>query len=72
MVALGIVTQQEARDCLQWDLYVAIASAFGIGAAMVNSGVARIIATFLVDIGTGLGIGGKSLGVLSTGVTTDE
>ena len=63
MVALGIVTQQEARDCLQWDLYVAIASAFGIGTAMVNSGVAKGIATFLVDIGTGLGIGGKSFAV---------
>ena len=72
MVALGIVTQQEARDCLQWDLYVAIASAFGIGTAMVNSGVARGIATFLVDVGTGLGIGGKSFGVASIGVNTDE
>jgi di/tricarboxylate transporter len=72
MVALGVVTQQEARDCLQWDLYVAIASAFGIGTAMVNSGVANGIATFLVDIGTGLGIGGKSFAVASIGVTTEE
>jgi len=57
MVCLGIVTQQEARDCLQWDLYVTIASAFGIGTAMNNSGVAAGVATFLVRIGTAMGIG---------------
>jgi di/tricarboxylate transporter len=60
MVSCGVVTQQEARDCLQWDLYVTIACAFGIGTAMQNSGVAEGIATFLVNIGLGLGIGGKS------------
>jgi di/tricarboxylate transporter len=61
MVALGVVTQQEARDCLQWDLYVAIASAFGIAEAMENSGVAGGVATFLVNVGAWLGIGGEIL-----------
>ena len=60
MVSVGIVTQQEARDCLQWDLYITVASAFGIGTAMANSGVAQGIATFLVFCGKGLGIGGTS------------
>jgi di/tricarboxylate transporter len=59
MVSFGIVTEQEARDCLQWDLYMTIACAFGIGTAMENSGVAGEVATFLVNVGTGLGIGGK-------------
>jgi hypothetical protein len=59
MVSTGVLTQQEARDCLQWDLYITIACAFGIGAAMTNSGVAGGIATFLVNIGQGLGIGGE-------------
>jgi di/tricarboxylate transporter len=61
MITLGVVTQQEARDAIQWDLYMTIASAFGIGTAMKLSRVAGEIAKFLVDIGTGLGIGGKSL-----------
>jgi len=58
MVSLGVVTQQEARDCIQWDLFVAIASAFGISKAMENSGVSADIARFLVDLGTKLNIGG--------------
>jgi di/tricarboxylate transporter len=58
MVSLGIVTQQEAREALQWDLFVTVASAFGIGNAMKNSGVAGGLATFLVTVGQGLGIGG--------------
>ncbi|KAI2489071.1 divalent anion Na symporter [Fragilaria crotonensis] len=57
MVLLGIVTQQEARDCLQWDLYIVVASAFGIGTAMVNSGVAAGLATFFVRVGTSMNIG---------------
>ena len=58
MVSLGVVTQQEARDCLQWDLYMVVACAFGIGTAMTNSGVATGLATFLVNIGTSIGLGG--------------
>jgi di/tricarboxylate transporter len=61
MVATGVVTQQEARDCIQWDLYVVVAAAFGVGNAMKNSGVAEGLATFLVEIGKWLNIGGKSL-----------
>jgi hypothetical protein len=47
MVIIGILTQQEARDAVNWDIYVTIAAAFGIGTAMVNSGVAGGIATGL-------------------------
>jgi di/tricarboxylate transporter/predicted amino acid-binding ACT domain protein len=57
MVAVGVVTQQEARNCLQWDLYVTVASAFGIASAMTNSGVADGVATGLVSAGLALGIG---------------
>lgn len=54
-VGLGVVTQQEARDCLQWDLYLVLACAFGIGTGMENSGVAEGLATFMVDISIALG-----------------
>lgn len=57
MAALGVLTQQEARDAIQWDLYVVVASAFGVSQAMTNSGVAKGLATFLVRIGNGLNIG---------------
>ena len=57
MVCIGILSQQEARDAVDWEIYVTIACAFGIGTALTNSGVAGGIANFLVAIGTGLGIG---------------
>ena len=37
MVCLGILSQQECRDVINWEVYVTIASAFGIGKAMENS-----------------------------------
>jgi di/tricarboxylate transporter len=58
MVSLGVVTQQEARDAMQWDLFVVVASAVGVGNAMVNSGVAKGFATVLVDVGKKASIGG--------------
>ena len=61
MVYLGILTQQEARDAVNWEIYVTIASAFGIGTAMVNSGVAGAIASFLVNAGGKLGLGSSGL-----------
>lgn len=57
MVGCGIVTQQEARNCLQWDLYVVVACAFGVANAMTSSGLAATLADFLVRIGIGIGIG---------------
>ena len=55
MVALGVLTQAEAREAVSWEIYVTIAAAFGIGTAMVNSGVAGGVASFLVAVGEGLG-----------------
>ena len=61
MVALGILSEQEARDAVNWEVYITIASAFGIGTALINSGVAESIANFMVDIGEGIGIGDAGL-----------
>jgi hypothetical protein len=58
MTLLGVLTQQEARDAIQWDLFIVVASAFGISSAMTNSGVAKGLATFFVRVGKGIGIGG--------------
>jgi len=61
MVLFGILSEQEVRDALNWEIYVIIACAFGIGSALVNSGVAGAIANFLVGIGTGVGLGDAGL-----------
>jgi uncharacterized protein with PhoU and TrkA domain len=61
MVALGILSEQEARDAVNWEIFITIAAAFGIGTALVNSGVAGGIASFLVDVGEAVGMGGKRL-----------
>mmetsp|Transcript_10992 Transcript_10992/g.24601 ORF Transcript_10992/g.24601 Transcript_10992/m.24601 type:complete len:1321 (-) Transcript_10992:427-4389(-) len=57
MVCVGILTQQEVREAIDWEIYVTIACAFGIGTALTNSGVAGGIAVFLVNVGNALGIG---------------
>lgn len=59
MVALGILSEQEARDAVNWEVFITIASAFGIGTALVNSGVAEAMANGLVYVGESIGIGGK-------------
>lgn len=57
MVSFGMLSQQECRDAVDWEIYVTIACAFGIGAAMERSGLAGLIADGLVKLGYSLGIG---------------
>jgi len=61
MVMFGIMSQQEARDAIAWDIFLTIAAAFGIGTAMQNSGLATILANFLVAVGDSVGIGEAGL-----------
>lgn len=51
------MSEQEARDAVNWEVFVTIAAAFGIGTALVNSGVAGSVANFLVTVGTAVGEG---------------
>jgi di/tricarboxylate transporter len=57
MIGFGILSEQEARDAVNWEVFVTIAAAFGIGTALVNSGVAGGVADFLVTVGTSVGEG---------------
>ena len=59
MVTMGLLSPQEARDSIDWSLYVAIACAFGISQALTNSGLAAVCANFLITVGEGVGIGGE-------------
>jgi K+/H+ antiporter YhaU regulatory subunit KhtT len=61
MVTFGILSQQEVRDAINWEIYITIACAFGIGTALTNSGVAGGIADGLVSLGQAVGIGDAGL-----------
>jgi len=61
MVALGVLSEAEARSAIRWEIYLTIAPAFGVGQALINSGVAGAMATFLVNIGNAMGIGNAGL-----------
>ena len=67
MVAIKLLSPQEARNAIDWELYVAIACSFGISQALTNSGLAKVLANFLITIGEGVGIGGAALFSLYNG-----
>jgi di/tricarboxylate transporter len=64
MVATGTLTPNEARNALNLDVLILIAAAFGIGAAIEQSGLADLLARALIVPGTPLGSTGALLGVV--------
>ena len=36
MVCMGILSEQECREAIYWDVYITIACAFGLGTALTN------------------------------------
>lgn len=70
MIVIGVISEQEARQALNWSVFVTIGAAFGISSGLVNSGVAPAVAAFIVRIGnaTGLGDAGVIAGVYITTV----
>ena len=62
MLATGCLTQNAARKSVKWEVITTIAAAFGISAAMEQSGVAGEIADFLVTGAASTGSG--TVGVL--------
>ena len=56
MVAINIVSLQDARRAIDFDVLIVIACSFGIGKGVANSGMASIIADFLVSSLYGYGI----------------
>jgi len=61
MVMLGVLSEAEARSAIRWEIYLTIAPAFGVGQALINSGVAGSMASFLVNLGDAMGIGSAGL-----------
>ncbi|MGF1582758.1 MAG: SLC13 family permease [Gemmataceae bacterium] len=49
MVVMGCLSPGDARRSIEWQVLITIATAFGVGAALQNSGGATAIASTLVD-----------------------
>ncbi|MBN2417077.1 SLC13 family permease [bacterium] len=63
LLVSGCISPGEARNRVDWKVLLVIASAFGIAAAMDNSGVARFLAEKLVQVMRPLGTVGILAGV---------
>ena len=69
---LGILTPAECRRAVDLDVIIMIAAAFGIGAAMQESGLADQVASLVFGVFAGFGTSGTVLGlVLVTLVLTE-
>ncbi len=55
LVLLGILTPNEARSAIDFDVVVVIAAAFGLGAAMEVTGLAQLLSASIVEPFSGLG-----------------
>ena len=72
MVAFGVLSATEARRSIDLEVIVIIAAAFGLAAAMENTGLAADAASGIVSVFGGLGERGALLGiVLATVVLTE-
>jgi di/tricarboxylate transporter len=63
MIATNIVSFQDAKRAIDFDVLIVIACSFGIGKAVANSGMADLIADFLVRSLSGYGIVGIIAGL---------
>jgi di/tricarboxylate transporter len=72
LVACGVLTATEARNAVDLDVILVIATSFGIGAAMEGSGLAGHLAGLLVGAFDGMGVLGVALGlILATSFVTE-
>ncbi|HEX9582231.1 MAG TPA: SLC13 family permease [Gemmatimonadales bacterium] len=72
LILFGVLTAGEARAAVDLDVILVVATAFGIGAAMENSGLAGWLATYIVAAFSDLGTLGVLLGIiLATSLVTE-
>ena len=72
VIALRVLTPDEARRALDLDVLGVIAGAFGLAAAIAGSGLSDLIAEWIVTISSGLGEIGVLLGVIAATITLTE
>lgn len=72
IIALGVLTPAQARDAVNLNVVLLVAGSFGLAAAMVSSGLADLMAEWLVDGLGPLGVTGVLVGiVIATLVLTE-
>ncbi len=72
LVAFGVLTAGEARSAVDLDVILMVASSFGLGAAMENSGLADRLAGGIIGVFHGFGPLGILLGIiLATSLVTE-
>jgi len=72
LVALGVLSPAEARGAVDLDVLLVIAGSFGLGEAILKTGLARDLAHGLVALTNGLGPRGVLLGLVLATVLLDE
>jgi di/tricarboxylate transporter len=63
MIIANIISIQDAKRSIDFDVLIVIASSFGIGKAIGNSGIADLVANFLINSLHGFGIIGIIAGL---------
>ncbi|PNH12358.1 putative sodium/sulfate cotransporter 3, partial [Tetrabaena socialis] len=61
MLLTGCMSCDQARRAIMWDVYLTIAAAFGVSAALDNTGVAAKVANGIIRIGRDVGSTGSAL-----------
>jgi len=56
MIVLRCCTGPQARAAIDWQVFVVIGAAFGLGAAMESSGLAALIAGLVLDVAQPMGL----------------
>lgn len=63
LVLTRCISRSDAVSWIDWKVLVVIGSAFGIGVALKNSGVAQFLAQYIVELGRNFGVFGVLCGV---------
>lgn len=72
LLGMRVVTPGEARSAVDLDVVIIIAAAFGLGAAITQSGLAAIVAHVILAGFGGLGVTGAVLGIVLATILLTE
>lgn len=72
LVAFGVLRPREARDAVDVNVVLMIGGAFGLGAAITETGIAERVASGLLDTFGALGTVGAVVGLLITTMVLTE
>lgn len=72
MIVFGCLSANEGRNSIEWQVLLTIAAAYGVGAALENSGAARSVAEMVVSATQTLGpVGALAAVYIATSIVTE-